>query len=93
MCVQIENISKAIKFVNHGFHIIKTYSHIPRTLWTLLVCGYNTQAPKGHLIDEFSWPEEDFIIITTFSIVQLHIPPITIRYTDIWGSDGGDYEE
>jgi hypothetical protein len=31
VCVQMENTSKAIKFVNHGFHIIKTYSHIPRT--------------------------------------------------------------
>jgi hypothetical protein len=29
VCVQMENTSKAIKFVNHGFHITKTYSHIP----------------------------------------------------------------
>jgi hypothetical protein len=29
--VQMENTSKGIKFVNHGFHIIKTYSHIPGT--------------------------------------------------------------
>jgi hypothetical protein len=26
-CVQMENTEKAINFVNHGFHIIKTYSH------------------------------------------------------------------
>jgi hypothetical protein len=26
---QMENTPKAIKFVNHGCHIIKTYSHIP----------------------------------------------------------------
>jgi hypothetical protein len=30
VCVQMENTSKTIKFVNHGFHIIKTYSHILR---------------------------------------------------------------
>jgi hypothetical protein len=33
----MENTSKAFKFVNHGFHIIKTYSHIPGTFLTLLV--------------------------------------------------------
>jgi hypothetical protein len=30
MC-EMENTSKVIKFVNNGFHIIKTYSHIPGT--------------------------------------------------------------
>jgi hypothetical protein len=37
VCVQMENISEAIKFVNHGFHIMKTYSHIPGSFWMLVV--------------------------------------------------------
>jgi hypothetical protein len=37
MCEQVENTLKAIRFINHGFHIIKTYSHIPRTFWMLLL--------------------------------------------------------
>jgi hypothetical protein len=32
VCVQMENTSRVIKFVNHGFHIIKTYRHIPGTI-------------------------------------------------------------
>jgi hypothetical protein len=33
MCLRVcvENTSKAIKFVNHGFYIIKTCCHIPGT--------------------------------------------------------------
>jgi hypothetical protein len=31
VCVEIKNTSKAIKFVNHDFHIIKPYNHIPGT--------------------------------------------------------------
>jgi histone-lysine N-methyltransferase SETMAR len=31
VCEQIENTSKAIKFMNNGFHILNTYSHIPGT--------------------------------------------------------------
>jgi hypothetical protein len=37
VCMQMENTSKVIKFVNHGFHIIKTYNHIPGTFLMLLI--------------------------------------------------------
>jgi hypothetical protein len=33
----MENPSKAIKFVNNDFHIVKTHNHIPGTFWILLV--------------------------------------------------------
>jgi hypothetical protein len=37
VCVQMENTSKAIKSVNHAFHVIKTYSHIPGIFLMILV--------------------------------------------------------
>jgi transposase len=40
VCVHMENTSKAIKFVNHGFHTIKTYSHISGSFLMLLECAF-----------------------------------------------------
>jgi hypothetical protein len=46
--VQMEITSKAIKFVNHGFHIIKNYSHIPGTFWMLLIL-YNVLEDESNI--------------------------------------------
>jgi hypothetical protein len=53
MCVQMENTSKAMKLVNHGFHIRKTYSHIPVIFRILL----------ARLCDSTDYVNEDNITI------------------------------
>jgi hypothetical protein len=58
MCLQMENTSKAIKFVNHGFLIIMTYSHIPGTFLMLLIYEY-ISVHSIYIIILFLWSNSE----------------------------------